>query len=62
MLLTDDDDDDDDRYVNDDEGIFILLLFFLYFIYLYLASFLAAYLYASIWFLNSTIHDMGPEI
>ena len=43
-------------------GIFVMLLFSLYFICLNFASFLIAYLSASICFLNSTTHDKGPEI
>ena len=39
-----------------------LFLFSLYFICLNFASFLTAYLSASICFLNSTTHDEGPEI
>ena len=57
--------DDDDRYVNDDDdddGIFLMLLFFLYFICLNSASFLQLTFLLSISFLNSTIHDEGPEI
>ena len=50
---------DNDRYVNDENG---MLLFSLYFICLNFASFLTAYLSASICFLNSTTHDEGPEI
>ena len=43
-------------------GIFVRLLFSLYFICLNFASFLIAYLSASICFLNSTIHDKGQKI
>ena len=53
---------DNDRYVNDEDGIFVMLLFSLYFICLNFASFLTAYLFASICFLSSTTHDKGPEI
>ena len=53
---------DNDRYVNDEDGIFVTLLFSLYFICLNFASFLTAYLSASICFLNSTSHDKVPEI
>ena len=49
-------------YVNNEDGIFGMLLFSVYFICLNFASFLTAYLSASICFLNSTIHDEGPEI
>ena len=60
--VTETDDDDDDRYVNDDDGIFLMLLFFLHFICLNFASFLQLTFLLSISFLNSTIHDKGPEI
>ena len=53
--------DDDYRYV-DDDGIFLLFLFFLYFVCLNFASFLQLTFLLSISFLNSTIHDEGPEI
>ena len=53
---------DNNRYVNDEDGIFVILLFSLYFICLNFASFLTAYLSASICFLNSTTHDEGLEI
>ena len=65
---TDDDDryvdDDDDGYVNDDDddGIFHMLLFFLHFICLNFALFLQLTFLLSISFLNSAIHDEGPEI
>ena len=55
--------DDDARYVNDDDdGIFLMLLFFLHFICLNFAYFLQLTILLSISFLNSAIHDEGPEI